>query len=234
MELQKTNQLVRVGADCSVSDYEHFLNGNGFTGGYQPLSGSDKTLAPCLSSREPNYFFLKYGGLEELCVGGSFVLHGGQEFTIKTAPRAATGPDLRRVLIGSGDLLGHWKEVVLRIFPLPEKILWGSIPVDFRDKAQDILRSMVANFIRPSVVGLVEDKLFFQLAGFDRLVNAERKVIESWYPVEWIDDADGIQKKLIEPQAFSDLQLWASPLLMRAKGLAVTEAELGFKKFFNV
>ena len=125
MHLHKISQIVTLDPEIRIIDYERQLNGEGFTSGYRPVTGLQTSLASCLAERTGNLFFLKYGGIEELCVGGTVTTPQGVAFHIKDYPCAATGPDLRRAVIGSRQLLGRFREVSLKVFPLPETLAWG-------------------------------------------------------------------------------------------------------------
>ncbi|MDO8518893.1 MAG: hypothetical protein Q7T11_01865 [Deltaproteobacteria bacterium] len=170
MRLKKVSQIVALDPDIRVADFERELNAEGLTGGYLPAAGVNTRLSDCLARRVPNLFFMKYGGIENLCVGGTVITPGGREFVIKTAPRAAVGPDFRRIAIGSDGRLGKFKEVALRVFPSAEAELWGIILLERVSKALEGLRRMLGCQILPLFGRFLEDD---EAAGLLRSLNLQ-------------------------------------------------------------
>lgn len=193
--IRKNSQIVEVGPDITLSDYEKLLNREGFTGGYRPLTGFQIRLGDCLEKRIPNLFFLRYGSIEDLCVGGTGTLASGESFVIKAAPRAACGPDFRKMIIGSEGLFGKFKDVLMRIFPLPAYELWGLALYEHPAEAQDGLRNILGLMIRPLFAKILSEEegngllqslnlaqsdktvLVFKLGGLKRMVEAEKETI---------------------------------------------------------
>ncbi len=198
MQLNKTAQLLTFDPQVSIEETEKFLRSEGLTGGYYPLSGYHTLWTDCLAERRPNLYFLKYGGLEELCAGGLVKLPSGKLFSTKIYPRSATGPDLRRVVLGSRHVLGDFEEVTVRCFPLPEKEMWGLVLFETWEEAHDVVRKMMGFFIRPLCIRLLKEEaacvllenlgysgedqvlLAFKLSGLARMVAAEKGVISHW------------------------------------------------------
>lgn len=228
MRLKKTSQTVTVDPEIRVTDYERELNAEGLTGGYFPSQGKRSLLNECLAKRTPNLFFLKYGGIEELCVGGTVMGPSGKPFQIKAAPRAAVGPDFRRVVIGSEGNLGHFKEVVLRVFPLPEVELWGIFLFESVSKALEGFRQMLGFQIHPlfgrileeeEALGLLRSLNFpeddrtifaFKLAGMKSMVEAEKETLTrlfeekralSYWPSKGAEN-EILDETLINPEGF--------------------------------
>lgn len=178
LKIDKISELVTVSPEVLYTDYEEGLKAYGLTSGYFPVTDKLVSLAQCLSERIPNHLFLKYGGLEDLCVGGNVLLPGKKEFVIKTAPRSATGPDLRKMIIGAQNDCGFFENVVLRVFPLPERELWGVLSVPSKKEAKSFLAKMMGVFIFPALVFYIEKRgrfLFhFKLSGAWPVVEAEK------------------------------------------------------------
>ena len=193
--LNKTSLIAHVVSQVTVGDYEKFLNTQGLTGGYYPVSGLDVTMADCLKERTPNLYFLKYGGLDKLCVGGKAYTAEGQLFDLKIAPRSATGPDLHLAILGEGWRLACYREVVLRLFPIPEAESWGIAFCKNSEAAFEIFRAMMVLMINPLFARILDDEdldivthklnlpsdgdsaLFFKLSGLKSMFEAQKDAL---------------------------------------------------------
>ncbi len=194
--LQKISQIATITPDMKVAEFERYLNAEGLTAGYCPYPGFQVTVAECLIKRIPNMFFLKYGGIEDLCVGGRVIMPRGEVLDIKKVPRAATGPDLRRVIIGANGTLGSFVEVSFKVFSIPQVQSWGLMLFEQRDDPITALKRLLGTFIRPvfakklsqeESTGLLRSLnltesdcyvLAFKLAGIKSMVRAEKDAIE--------------------------------------------------------
>lgn len=236
--LHKMSQTASVSPEWTVSAYERELNKEGLTGGYHPVEGPDKTLNECLNSRIPNLFFLRYGGIEELCIGAFAETPSKKSFTVKSAPRAATGPDLRRVLIGAKGALGTFYEATLKVFPIPEHTVWGMFFVDSPDQARRMLLRAQDRFIRPlfaawldadqaqgifkSLTLVSQGPLWaVKLSGLKGMVDAEKSLFEEAADAEgaacrWLSrsaEDDVLDRALLKPknQSWRDEDLANGP-----------------------
>lgn len=251
--------LVTLKPSITVADYEEKLNADGLTGGYHPVTGYKVLLSNCLRERTPNLLFLRYGGIEELCVGGEVVTPKGGAFRIKTAPRSATGPDLRRVVVGSGGALGIFREAVLRVFPLPQVQTWGIALVDSEAGGLDFVRRMISLFIRPLFVKILGGDeaegvarslnidcespvmVAFKLAGIRGMVEAEQqslmeKAEEDSAGLYWpkqVAESDVLDRTLITAESCRALMESASPLLGRNPKKGPSEGETAFRQFLE-
>ncbi|KAL7012632.1 hypothetical protein ACKWTF_014968 [Chironomus riparius] len=67
-----------------------------------------------------------YGNIEDIIVKMKFVSSVGVLDHDLTAPRASTGPDIERLLIGSEGTLGVVTEAVVRIHPIPKCVKYAA------------------------------------------------------------------------------------------------------------
>ena len=72
-----------------------------------------------LATLATGQFSSRYGGIEDLAVAYRVVLATGEVAELKASPRAAMGPDLRQLFIGSEGTLGVITQVTYKILPLP-------------------------------------------------------------------------------------------------------------------
>ncbi len=98
---------------------EDALRGQRLTLGHWPQSIGISTVGGWLACRSAGQYSTRYGKIEDMAAGldvaladGSLVRTGGR------APRAATGPDLTQVFIGSEGTLGVITGSLLRVHPV--------------------------------------------------------------------------------------------------------------------
>lgn len=230
-QINKQANYITVQPELFISEYESRLNADGFTGAYLPLTGMEASFHECLLKRTSNMYGLKYGGLDNLCIGGKITTVKGKHFSTKIYPRAATGPDMRLAVLGSRGLLGHFLEVSLRIFPLPEYECWGMALFETPEEALKLLRNMIGAFIRPlfalvleedeavkvfEALGYPKDQkiaLLFKLTGLKRMVEAEQESIMkpisgSEVFIHWISrpkELALIDQKIISAESYQNI-----------------------------
>ncbi len=145
--LSPLSLLVSCPAGTWLGLLEKQINGQGFTLGYRP-SGRGRTLKEVLDKRIPNRLARKYGEIDDLCVSLK-ILRKGRIIATKNVPRAATGPDFKKIIIGTKGTYGRIVEATLKVFRLP------SIQADYRlswKKPQDresFLKRFWGSGIRP-------------------------------------------------------------------------------------
>jgi FAD/FMN-containing dehydrogenase len=119
-DLDPISQLVTVDTDQTIAQIDEQLVPHGWTLNYHGLPHNDYLLADVLNQRIPNLYGEAFGGIEELCIQIRLAQSDGSLWVNRLTPRSSTGPDLKKLAIGSGQSLGIPVQAVLRIFPLPE------------------------------------------------------------------------------------------------------------------
>ncbi len=120
-DIDDTSLTVRAAAGTFGPPLEEELRTNGFTLGHWPQSFDISTLGGWLACRSAGQYSTRYGKIEDMARGlevvmaDSTVIHTGFN-----APKAATGPDLSQLFLGSEGTLGVITEARLSIRPLPE------------------------------------------------------------------------------------------------------------------
>jgi alkyldihydroxyacetonephosphate synthase len=117
--LKETNLVVTATASYNGGALEDELNARGYTLGHSPQSLYRSTIGGWLSTLATGQFSSLYGGIEDLVVGYTVILATGETVDLSASPRAAMGPDLRQLFIGSEGTLGVITSVTLKVFPLP-------------------------------------------------------------------------------------------------------------------
>jgi alkyldihydroxyacetonephosphate synthase len=95
--------------------------GSGYTLGHWPQSMALSTVGGWVACRGAGQYSTRYGKIEDLVGGLDVVLADGRLVrTEGRGPRAATGPNLTQLFVGSEGVLGVVTSARLRIHPLPE------------------------------------------------------------------------------------------------------------------
>jgi alkyldihydroxyacetonephosphate synthase len=116
-----TSLLVDVRAGTFGDIFEDTLRGeHGLTLGHWPQSIALSTVGGWLACRSAGQYSTRYGKIEDMVVGLEVALADGRLIrTGGSAPRAATGPDLTQLMVGSEGTLGVITEASLRVHPRP-------------------------------------------------------------------------------------------------------------------
>lgn len=158
MKLNETAGLVTSNAMMTCEHLDAQLAKEGYTLGYYPIPNSQVTLRDCLQERLPNLFAERYGEVENICMSLKFVAKDGTVLQTTRAPRASMGPDFKRMLIGSGMAMGKVTEATFRIFPLPERVIWGVSFWKNSEEARVCLSHLLKKGAVPSYLGIFEPK----------------------------------------------------------------------------
>lgn len=171
--LDKTSMLLTCGVDEKLSVLEKRLHREGLTLGFHPLVG---TLRSALEKRDANAKATRYGGIDDICVSIQ-AFRKGETIQTRNVPRAATGPDFKKILIGSHRRYAKLLKAVLRVHPLPEaredfRIAWKEAAD--RDA---FLASFWASGIRPTRFDAKAKTVSVSLEGPKEMFAAERKCL---------------------------------------------------------
>jgi alkyldihydroxyacetonephosphate synthase len=120
--VDETSLTADVGAGTFGPDVEDALSkvGTGYTLGHWPQSMDLSTVGGWLACRGAGQYSTRYGKIEDMVIGLEVVLADGRIVrTEGKGPRAATGPNLTQLFVGSEGTLGVITEARLRIHPRP-------------------------------------------------------------------------------------------------------------------
>ena len=101
---------------------------HGVTVGHWPQSVALSTVGGWLACRGAGQYSTRYGKIEDIVVGLDVVLADGRHIRTGGAPRAAVGPDLTQLFVGSEGTLGVITSARLRLHPTPpstRSAAWG-------------------------------------------------------------------------------------------------------------
>ena len=117
--LDTTSLLAEVLPGTFGPDLEEALRAEGVTLGHWPQSMALSTVGGWLACRGAGQYSTRYGKVEDMVVGLEVALADGRIVrTGGTGPRAAVGPDLTQLFVGSEGVLGVITGATLRLHPL--------------------------------------------------------------------------------------------------------------------
>ena len=121
VDVDDASLLVDVRAGTFGDAFEDALTSeHGLTAGHWPQSIALSTVGGWIACRGAGQYSTRYGKIEDMVVGLEVALADGRLIrTGGTAPRAATGPDLTQLFVGSEGTLGVITEARLRVHPAP-------------------------------------------------------------------------------------------------------------------
>jgi len=120
--LDETSLLADVAVGWFGPDLEAELGarGTGYTLGHWPQSMDLSTVGGWLACRGAGQYSTRYGKIEDMVTGLEVVLADGRIVDTEGAgPRAATGPNLTQLFVGSEGTLGVITSARLRVHPRP-------------------------------------------------------------------------------------------------------------------
>ena len=121
LEVDHRSLLADVSAGVFGDVLEHRLRTeHDVTLGHWPQSMALSTVGGWLACRSAGQLSNRYGKIEDMVVGLTAVLPDGRVVRTGGAPRAAVGPDLTQLFVGSEGTLGVICDARLRLAPAPQ------------------------------------------------------------------------------------------------------------------
>lgn len=125
--------------------------------GHWPQSISLSTVGGWLACRSAGQYSTRYGKIEDMTAALEVVLADGRVVhTGSGAPRAAVGPDLTQLFLGSEGTLGVITEARLRVHPVPEHEAVASYSFSTFASGIDACRRVLRRGATPAVVRLYD------------------------------------------------------------------------------
>jgi alkyldihydroxyacetonephosphate synthase len=120
VDVDDTSLLAEVLPGTFGPDLEADLQQRSLTVGHWPQSMDLSTVGGWVACRGAGQYSTRYGKIEDMVAGLEVALADGTSIrTGDTGPRAATGPDLTQLFVGSEGVLGVVTSARLRLHPLP-------------------------------------------------------------------------------------------------------------------
>jgi alkyldihydroxyacetonephosphate synthase len=179
---------------------------HGVTCGHWPQSMALSTVGGWLACRGAGQLSTRYGKIEDIVAGLDVVLADGTQITTAGAPRAAVGPDLTQLFVGSEGTLGVIVGSRLRAHPLPPAEIRAAFAFRSFTDGLDAMRRIIQRGGRPAVLRLydaIEADRSYQTGdahvllaldeGDAHVVEATRRIVD-----EECTTADAIDVGLVE------------------------------------
>lgn len=126
------------------------------TCGHWPQSMALSTVGGWLACRGAGQLSTRYGKIEDIVAGLDVVLADGTQVTTGGAPRAAVGPDLTQLFVGSEGTLGIIVGARLRLHPLPPAEIRAAFAFSSFTAGLDAMRRIVQRGATPAVLRLYD------------------------------------------------------------------------------
>jgi alkyldihydroxyacetonephosphate synthase len=156
--VDSTSRLVDVLPGTFGDVFEDTLRGeHGLTCGHWPQSMALSTVGGWLACRGAGQLSTRYGKIEDIVEGLDVVLADGSTLTTGGAPRAAVGPDLTQLFVGSEGTLGVIVGARLRAHAVPAAEQRAAYSFASFTDALDTMRRIVQRGATPAVLRLYDD-----------------------------------------------------------------------------
>jgi len=157
VSVDTTSMLVDVRAGTFGDVFEDDLRTeHGVTCGHWPQSMALSTVGGWVACRGAGQMSTRYGKIEDIVESLDVVLADGTLVTTGGAPRAAVGPDLSQVFLGSEGTLGVIVGARLRAHRLPTSEVRGAYSFPTFTDALDTMRRIVQRGATPAVLRLYD------------------------------------------------------------------------------
>jgi alkyldihydroxyacetonephosphate synthase len=127
------------------------------TVGHWPQSVELSTVGGWLACRGAGQYSTRYGKIEDIVIGLDVVLADGRAITTGGAPRAAVGPDLTQLFVGSEGTLGIITGARLRLRPTPPAERRRAFGFPSFAAGLDACRRILHRGATPAVLRLYDD-----------------------------------------------------------------------------
>ena len=156
VELNDRNLLARFRAGTNGMAAEQRVQEAGLTIGHWPQSIELSSVGGWVATRAAGQFSTAYGSIEDVCFALEAVLPDGSVLRTRPTPRAAAGPDLRQLLLGSEGTLGIVTEVTFSLRESPAARRGQAFAFDSLAPGVEAIRRLMRAGYRPPVVRLYD------------------------------------------------------------------------------
>ena len=129
---------------------------HGVTLGHWPQSVALSTVGGWLACRSAGQLSTRYGKIEDMALGLDVALADGRQIRTGGAPRAAVGPDLNQLFVGSEGTLGIITGARLRLHPAPTHERRGAWSFESFEAGIDAMRRILQRGATPAVLRLYD------------------------------------------------------------------------------
>jgi alkyldihydroxyacetonephosphate synthase len=141
--LDLVSRAVDVQAGVRGDQLEDALAAHDLTVGHYPQSAAISTVGGWIAASSAGQASAGFGAIEDVLLGLTAVLPGGEILRCRPVPRSAAGPDLRRLLVGSEGTLAVVTEATLACQVRPAGWQWLAFGFSSFNALADALREVV-------------------------------------------------------------------------------------------
>jgi alkyldihydroxyacetonephosphate synthase len=151
LSIDLESQVVQVEAGILGGDLESALNNQGLMLGHYPQSFALSTVGGWIAATSAGQATPGFGFIEDRLLGGTFVLADGEIVRLKPTPRSASGPDLRRLFLGSEGTLAVVTEAWLACAPNSDRVAWDGYRLPSFNACMQAAREVLRAGIHPRI-----------------------------------------------------------------------------------
>ena len=155
--LNSLDMTVTVSAGMRGSDLEEWLNKKSLTMNFFPQSLSKSTIGGWIATRATGQLSTKFGGIEEAAVAFSVVLSDGTEIQFGQKPRAAVGPNLKDLFLGSEGMFAVVTDVTMKVYRQSQIKISEAWLMPSVNSGIVAMREIMHSGIRPSLVRFYDE-----------------------------------------------------------------------------
>ncbi len=156
LALDETSRLAVLEPGLRGPEAEALLGERGYTIGHFPQSFEYATLGGFAATRSSGQASAGYGRFDELVVGVRMATPSG-EWELGRAPKSATGPDLRQLVLGSEGTLGVITGLTVQVRPVPEARVYEGWRLPSFAEATAAVRALAQDGPLPTVLRLSDE-----------------------------------------------------------------------------
>jgi alkyldihydroxyacetonephosphate synthase len=157
VEVDARSLVLDVASGTFGDHLEHTLRTeHGLTLGHWPQSVALSTVGGWLACRSAGQLSTRYGKIEDMVLGLDVALADGRQISTGGAPRAAVGPDLNQLFVGSEGTLGIITGARLRLHPAPVHERRAAYGFASFAEGIDVMRRVMQRGATPAVLRLYD------------------------------------------------------------------------------
>lgn len=151
-KIDKLNLMATFEAGLRGADAENSVAKEGMTIGHYPQSIDVSTVGGWVATRSSGQFSSAYGSIEDVVMGLEVVLPSGEVFQTRLTPRAAAGPDLNHIFLGSEGTLGIITAVTFSLRWKAEKQEYSAFYAPNMEQGFELQRYIIQSGWTPPVM----------------------------------------------------------------------------------
>ena len=151
LSIDLESQVVHTEAGILGGELESALSEQGLMLGHYPQSFSLSTVGGWIAVMSAGQATPGFGFIEDRLLGGTFVLANGEVVQLKPTPRSASGPDLRRLFLGSEGTLAVVTEAWLACAPHSDSVAWDGYRLPSFEACMKVAREVLRAGIHPRI-----------------------------------------------------------------------------------